>query len=99
MSIKNRTRSQAKYSDTRVPAGELTKLQLATGMSDKNLEITTGVIRSWKSRNFFEANVRNNSRGFKEGDIDKYFESKTVVMEGVDRAMVYCNSVKGKQIL
>jgi hypothetical protein len=57
VSINTQNRSKAKYNETSVPAKELKKLQLATGMSDKSLEITTGMIRGWKSRQFFDTNV------------------------------------------
>lgn len=98
VSIQTRNRSEAKFNDSCVPAEEVVKLKLATGMSDRGVEIATGMIRGWKSKTFFEPNLRSKVTQLTDGDIHKYFESKSMEFEGEEKTVIYCNSVRGKII-
>ena len=54
-------------------------------MSDRGVNITTGMIRSWKSKTFFEPNLRSKVAEIQDGDITKYFETKSMEFEGEEK--------------
>lgn len=81
------------FADEKVPAAEVNKFKNLLGLSDKKAESACSIIRSWKGRDFFEPDLREQ---LKEQDrlFEQFFDVSKVNIDGIEKDLVHCNNVQ-----